>query len=49
MYFTPIAVVAHTPDASLFEVGEAASTEIQAMAEGGALDGDVVYPIRPLK
>jgi hypothetical protein len=39
MYFTPIAVVAHIPDASLFEVGEAASVEIQAMAEGGALDG----------
>lgn len=39
MYFTPVAVVAHIPTASLFEVGEAASTEIQAMAEGGSLDG----------
>lgn len=39
LYFTPIAAVAHTPDASLFEVGEAASTEIQEMAEGGSLAG----------
>ncbi|CAD5275748.1 conserved exported hypothetical protein [Alteromonas sp. 38] len=39
LYFTPIAAVAHTADASLFEVGEAASTEIQMMAEGGSLDG----------
>ena len=39
MVFTPILAVAHTPDASLFELGEMASTEIQAMAEGGSLDG----------
>lgn len=39
MAFTPLLVVAHTPDASLFELGEVASTEIQAMAEGGGLDG----------
>jgi len=39
MYFTPIAAVAHTPDASLFEVGEAAGPEIQEMAEGGSLAG----------
>lgn len=39
MAFTPLLVVAHTPDASLFELGEEASTEIQAMAEGGGLDG----------
>ena len=39
MYFTPIAAVAHTPDTSLFEVGEEASPEIQAMAEGGSLAG----------
>lgn len=39
MHFTPVAVVAHSPDASLFEVGEAASVEIQAMAEGGDLSG----------
>ena len=39
IYFTPVGVVAHSPDASLFEVGEAASAEIQAMAEGGSLAG----------
>ena len=39
MYFTPIAAVAHTPDASLFELGEEASPEIQEMAEGGSLAG----------
>ena len=39
MYFTPLALVAHTSDASLFEVGEAAGAELQAMAEGGSLDG----------
>lgn len=39
IYFTPIAVVAHTADTSLFEVGEAASSELQMMAEGGSLDG----------
>jgi hypothetical protein len=39
MYFTPIATVAHTPDTSLFEVGEEAGSEIQEMAEGGSLAG----------
>jgi hypothetical protein len=39
MYFTPLAVVAHTPDASLFELGETASPELQQMAEGGSIDG----------
>ncbi len=39
MYFTPLLVVAHTPEASLFEAGESASVELQAMAEGGSLDG----------
>lgn len=39
MFFTPILAVAHTPDASLFEVGESASAELQMMAEGGSLDG----------
>ena len=39
LYFTPIAAVAHTSDTSLFEVGEAASAEIQEMAEGGSLAG----------
>jgi hypothetical protein len=39
MYFSLIAGVAHTPDASLFEVGEEASAEIQEMAGGGSLAG----------
>lgn len=39
LHFTPIATVAHTPDTSLFEVGEMASAEIQEMAEGGSLAG----------
>lgn len=39
MYFTPLALVAHIPDASLFELGEAASSELQSMAEGGSIDG----------
>ncbi|GAC35322.1 spondin domain-containing protein [Paraglaciecola polaris] len=39
LYFTPIAAVVHAPDVSLFEVGEAASTELQMMAEGGSIDG----------
>ncbi len=39
IYFTPLLIVAHTPDASLFEAGEAASAEIEAMAEMGELDG----------
>jgi hypothetical protein len=39
LHFTPIAAVAHTPDTSLFEVGEEASPEIQEMAEGGSLAG----------
>lgn len=37
LYFTPLYVVAHTPDASLFEIGESASTELQEMAEGGSI------------
>lgn len=39
IYFTPLLVAAHVPDASLFQSGEAASAEIEAMAEGGSLDG----------
>lgn len=39
IYFTPIALVAHDSSSSLFDVGEAASSELQAMAEGGSLDG----------
>ena len=39
MYFTPLLLVAHTPEASLFEVGETTTPELQAMAEGGSVDG----------
>lgn len=39
IYFTPIIVAAHTGDASLYQIGQAASPELQAMAEGGSLDG----------
>lgn len=39
IYFTPLALVAHTPEASLFELGETASPELQQMAEGGSIDG----------
>ena len=39
LYFTPIAGVIHSADASLFEVGETASSELQMLAEGGSLDG----------
>jgi hypothetical protein len=39
IYFTPLLVTAHTPDQSLFNVGEAASAELQAMAEGGDISG----------
>ncbi|MDF2177786.1 spondin domain-containing protein [Aliiglaciecola sp. CAU 1673] len=35
IYFTPLLITAHTPDISLFNSGEAASSELQAMAEGG--------------
>lgn len=39
IYFTPILVSAHSSDASLFELGDTASTELQAMAEGGDISG----------
>jgi hypothetical protein len=39
MYYTPLLIVAHGPENSLFEAGETASPELQAMAEGGSLDG----------
>ena len=39
MFFTPLAVSAHPSDSALFELGSAASDEIQAMAEGGDLSG----------
>lgn len=39
MFFTPLAVAAHPESTQLFELGSAASDEIQAMAEGGDLSG----------
>lgn len=39
IYFTPILISAHTGDAMLFKTGEKASEALQAMAEGGSLDG----------
>ena len=39
LYFTPLLVAAHTEDSRLFTSGEAASPEIQAMAEGGDISG----------
>ncbi len=35
IYFTPLLVTAHSADAALFALGESASPELQAMAEGG--------------
>jgi hypothetical protein len=39
IYYTPFLVAAHPEGTSLFEVGEPASAEIQAMAEGGDIAG----------
>lgn len=39
MYFTPLLITAHADTADLFEVGDAAISEIQAMAEGGDISG----------
>ncbi|MDC8830053.1 spondin domain-containing protein [Alteromonas gilva] len=39
IYFTPILIAAHTPGQQLFNVGEAASAELQEMAEGGNITG----------
>lgn len=38
-HFTPLLVAAHAGTAHLFKVGEASSTELQAMAEGGDISG----------
>lgn len=38
IYFTPLLVTAHPDDITLFNVGEAASSALQKMAEGGAID-----------
>lgn len=39
IYYTPILVGAHDGDMSLFKTGEAASMELQMMAEGGNISG----------
>lgn len=39
IYFTPILIAAHTPEAHLFQTGMMASPELQAMAEGGDIAG----------
>ncbi len=38
-YFTPLLFTAHSSGTHLFEVGSEASAEIQAMAEGGSIEG----------
>lgn len=39
IYFTPLLVAAHDADTHLFQVGQAASPNLQAMAEGGDISG----------
>lgn len=39
IYFTPLLVTAHASTSHVFEVATAASTELQAMAEGGDISG----------
>lgn len=39
IYFTPLLVAAHPEGSALFTAGEAASTELQAIAEGGDISG----------
>lgn len=39
MYFTPLLVTAHNAENRLFAVGEEASPELTAMAEGGSIAG----------
>lgn len=39
IYFTPLLVAAHDADTHLFKAGTEASANLQAMAEGGAIDG----------
>jgi hypothetical protein len=39
IYFTPLLIAAHNRDTDLFEVGEEASLDLQAMAEGGDTSG----------
>jgi hypothetical protein len=39
MYFTPLLVTAHSVDNNLFTIGDTATPELQAMAEGGSIAG----------
>ncbi|EJG0618700.1 spondin domain-containing protein [Vibrio parahaemolyticus] len=39
IYFTPLIVAAHGSDLHMFKVGEFATTELEAMAEGGDISG----------
>lgn len=39
IHYTPFIIAAHTADASLYQLGEPASAELQAMAEGGDISG----------
>jgi len=39
LYFTPVITSAHTSDNHIFMVGNAATAELQAMAEGGDISG----------
>lgn len=39
IYFTPILATAHSEGTHLFQVGQEASSELQAMAEGGDISG----------
>jgi len=38
-YFTPLLITAHSGDITLFQAGQAASPELQTMAEGGDISG----------
>ncbi|TQV86456.1 spondin domain-containing protein [Aliikangiella coralliicola] len=39
IYFTPFIVAGHDANTRIFQVGQAASTELQALAEGGDISG----------
>ena len=39
IYYTPILLTAHSGDVSLYTLGEAATPQLQAMAEGGDISG----------
>lgn len=39
LYYTPLLISAHNADTHLFTLGEMASSELQAMAEGGDISG----------